>query len=108
RREAECVVDAPALTHCAHAGAAAKMSYDDSAAGDLRRDLGQRRGDILVRQTMKTVSPQAAATELRWKRDKFGDFRVGRVKGGVETCDLGNLGEAFENGFDRCQVIGLV
>ena len=58
-------VDALAVLHRAHAGAAAEVRDDDPPVGDLGRDLGQHRGDVLVGDAVEAVPLHAAVQSSR-------------------------------------------
>ena len=56
-------LDAAAGGERAHRGAAAEVGDDHPAAGDLRRDLGEAVGDVLVAEAVEAVAADALVVE---------------------------------------------
>ena len=62
----------------AHRGAAAEVGGDDPAAGDLRGELGQAVGDVLVAEAVEAVAADALVVEGARDGVAVGDGRAGR------------------------------
>ena len=77
-----------------HAGAVAEMR-DDGAAEGRRAD---RRDDVLVRQAVEPVAPDALRPEPTRERQALGHRRHAPVEGAVEARDLRHAGEAGRDG----------
>ena len=67
------------------------MGDDDAAGGDLRRDLGQAVGDVLVAEAVEAVAADALVVEGARQRVAVGVGRMVAVEGGVEAGDLRHL-----------------
>ena len=64
RGEAERGIDALSRVQRAQARAAAEMRDDHTAVGDLRRDLGKRRRDVLVGEPVEAVALHARVADF--------------------------------------------
>src|SRR6266576_2119573 len=60
------------------------MGDHDTALGPITK----RRHDVLIRQTMKAISPNPFVPQIMRKRKPLSHFRHTAVKCGVETRDL--------------------
>jgi hypothetical protein len=81
------------------------MADDYPARGNFRRNLGQDPGDILVRQPMKAVTPDAFVVISARQREQVGHFRVIPVKSRVEARDLRDLRVHGPRRLDVIQVV---
>ena len=86
--EAHRALDAHAVGHRAHRGAAAEVGDDDAAAGDLGRDLAQAAGDVFVGEAVEAVAADALVVEGARQGVAVGVVGAGAVEGGVEAGDL--------------------
>ena len=96
------------LLHRAEAGAAAEVRDDHAAVGDLRRDLGQDRGDVLVRQAVEAVALHAGLADLARQRHQLGDRRLAAMEARVEAGDLRHAGQPLGDRLDGREVVRLV
>jgi hypothetical protein len=105
RAEAHRAVDAAPVVKRAQADAAAEMADDHPAFGNFRRNLGQNSGNVLIRQTMKAVTPDAFVVIGARQREQVGHFRVIPVKSRVEARNLRDLWIHGPRRFDVIQVV---
>src|SRR4029453_2623776 len=81
-----------AFTHRAQARPAPEVGDDHAPFGDLGRDLGNDRRDVLVREAVEAVALDPGAAELARERYQLGDGRLTPVERGGEAGARGNAG----------------
>lgn len=99
-RERHRRVDRLPVTNSRHARAASEMR--DDRATELVR--AQSLDDVLVRQPVKTVSPNACVEERSGECEPLRDLGERSMKRCVEADDLRHVGEARAHGFDRAEL----
>ena len=72
----------------AHRSAAAQMSDDDTRLGDFRRNVGQGVRDVLVGESMESITPYTLIVELAGYGIVIRHFVMVTVKCGIEARDL--------------------
>ena len=72
-------------------------------AAEARRLLPKGTGDVLVRQAVNAVAPNAFGLVLARRREPLGDSEHGVVECGVETRELGQAGPQRHQHADRRQ-----
>ena len=87
-------------------GAIPQMGDDHTTVGRVRPGLAsQLAQDVLIRQSVKAVTPDAFLFELRRKGINPGDPRHVRVKGRIETGDLRERRVRPADNFDRLDFV---
>ena len=79
-----------------------------SARRRLRVESRQHGGDVLVRQAVEPVAPDARLVQLGRQRESLRDVGIGPVEGGVEAGDLRQIRHPLQQQGDRRQVVGLM
>ena len=88
RGKAHRAFDALSVGQSAHRSAAAKVRDDDASVCDTRCDFAQPAGDVFVRKSVKSISPDTLAIEMLRYRVVVGDRAVTAMECGVEAGDL--------------------
>ena len=108
RGETHRAFDAAAVGQGAHGRAAAEMSDDDSARRHAWGDLAQAPGDVFVRQTVETVSPDTLGVEALRNGKVVRNRTVAVMKGGIEAGNLKQFRSTHQQRPDRCEVVRLM
>ena len=96
------------VLHRAQTGAAAEVSDDHAPVGDLRRNLRQDRGDVLVRQAVEAVALHTGRADLARQRHELGDGRLAAMEARVEAGDLRHAGQPLRDRVNRREIVRLV
>ena len=108
RGEAHRALDAPAFEERAHGRATTQMRDDDPALRDIRRDLPQAIGNVLVRQPVEPIPAHALLVEACWNRIMIGQRAVATMECGVEASNLRQFRAPLEDGADRREIVRLM
>src|ERR1700721_3007323 len=84
------------------------MGEDGPSGGRAGIQSWQYGGDVLVREPMKTVSPQTILRVSTRQAKPLGDFRLSAVECSIETRHLGNEWHGLHCSFDRSEVVRLL
>src|SRR5690242_16624509 len=84
------------------------MRDDDTPVSDGGRDLRQNGGDVLVRQTVKSVALNARVADVLGQRNELRNRWLTAMKAGVEARDLRDVGKVLGDGVDGGKVMRLV
>ena len=84
------------------------MGDNDSRLRKLGAQIAQPRKEILVRQSMETIPPNALCGEPPRQGESLRHPRLGTMESGVETRDLRHLGRGVHDGSYRGEVVRLV
>src|SRR5687767_7185227 len=84
------------------------MGYDNSPLCYFGSHLRQRRRNVLIRETVKTISLHTCLPNVPGKWNQLGDSRLRSVKARVKAGDLRRLRQSLEHCLDSRQVVGLM
>src|SRR3954452_23673843 len=98
-----CAGDAAAGLHGAQARAVAKVRHNDTTRGQFRVQVPDLRCQVLVREAMEPVAPDAVGCKLTGKAEGLGQMRLRTMKGGVEAGHLWNLRDHLTDRSDDVQ-----
>ena len=84
------------------------MRNNDLAICDLGRDLAEPSGDVLVRETMKSVTAYPLEIKLLRDRIVIGQVRVASVECSIEAGDLQEMRLPLQYRANRSKIIRLV
>ena len=77
-------------------------------AAAFASNFRQHRGDVLVRQAMKSVSSHAGGVQLLGQGESLRHLRICAVERGVEAGDLRQLGRALEQPTNGSEIVRLM
>ena len=99
---------AAAVAQRAGARPAAEVGHHHAPVRDLRRDLGQDRRDVLVRQSVEPVPLHAGTAQLTREGHQLRHGGLAAVEARVEARHLRHARQPLGRGLDRGDVVGLV
>src|SRR2546429_6129572 len=108
RRKAHCACNATSAFYCAETRAISEMGDNDAAIGNLRSDLFESSCDILVRDPMKPIAPDAFLRVFAWNSERLSYWRLVTMESGVKTGDLRQTRMGRENRPNWCEIMRLM
>ena len=108
RGEAHGTGHAFAVPHRAHAGAVAKMRHHRPPGRRRAHGLGQRPGDVFVRQTVEPIAPHPLFPVNARQGEQPRQFRLAKVERGIEAGHLRQIRLYRADGADAGQIMRLM
>ena len=84
------------------------MQHDRATGGRLGVELRQHRGDVLIRQAVKSISSHAGVVQLLGKCESLRNLGIRAVERRIEAGDLRQLRRALEQPTDWREVVRLM